>query len=324
MKYGRGKWLYGTFLLVARDAAKRFAFGHGSGKGRSGSWHPLILRWRQRRKRQKELPTARAATSGSILWSPKFHFHYATYLGDRKWRDRASGSVPATGVSETRIVLDHPWKQVRGAELPRQPHRAYRPLRPFHAGQGSRPKIVAGLSPSTGSSQPHVAHSTASPAAGRPPGTPFGTMPQVFRARTKREERSQPFQTQSRIWEHRVQIFRARLPTHDGDRIPHRSPEPGAVRVKFDATEELVWRRAKRPPTEVFGVEHQQATFDSFDRAAVSSFQSPEVHNSSPSSERAALLPITKLDPSLVDRLTDDVIRRVEQRARIERQRRGL
>jgi hypothetical protein len=148
-------------------------------------------------------------------------------------------------------------------------------------------------------------------------------MTQVFRPRSKREERSQPFQTQSRIWEHWLHIFRARVPTH-GDRLPHRSPESRAVRVKFDATEELVWRRAKRPPTEVVDVEHQQATFDAFDRPAVRSFQSQEVLNSSPSPERAALLPITKLDPSFVDRLTDDVIRRVEQRARIERQRRGL
>jgi hypothetical protein len=148
-------------------------------------------------------------------------------------------------------------------------------------------------------------------------------MPQVLRARTKKEERSQSFQTRLRIWEHCLHIFRARLPMPDA-RLPHRSPEPRAVRVKFDAPEELVWRRAQRPPTEVVEVEHQPATFDSFDSPAVHSFQSPEMLNSSPSSARAALLPVTKLDPSFVDRLTEDVIRRVEQRARIERQRRGL
>lgn len=323
MKYGRGKWLYGTFLLVARDAARRFASGHGVGKGRRGSWHPLILRWRQRRERQKELPTARAATSGSISWFPTFHFHYATYLGNRKWRDRASGSVPVTAVSETRIVQAHSWEHVRGTGLPRQPQPASRPLRPFHAGRGSRPKFDAGLSASPSSSQPHVSHSTAPSAAGRLPGVPFEALPRVFRARTKSEERSQPFQTQARIREHWLQIFRARLPVH-GDSLPRLSPEPGAVRVKVDASEELVWRRAKRPPAEVVAVEHQQAAFDSFDRPDVRSLQSREVLNSSPSPERVAPSPITKLDPSFVDRLTDDVIRRVEQRARIERQRRGL
>ena len=33
---------------------------------------------------------------------------------------------------------------------------------------------------------------------------------------------------------------------------------------------------------------------------------------------------MTDLDPAFVDRLTDDVIRRVERRVRIERERRGL
>lgn len=38
----------------------------------------------------------------------------------------------------------------------------------------------------------------------------------------------------------------------------------------------------------------------------------------------AAATRITSLDPALVDRLTDDVIRRVERRVRIERERRGI
>jgi len=37
-----------------------------------------------------------------------------------------------------------------------------------------------------------------------------------------------------------------------------------------------------------------------------------------------ATLHLRDFDPSLLNRLTDDVIRRVERRARIERERRGL
>jgi hypothetical protein len=33
---------------------------------------------------------------------------------------------------------------------------------------------------------------------------------------------------------------------------------------------------------------------------------------------------MTTLDPGMMDRLTDDVIRRVERRVRIERERRGI
>jgi hypothetical protein len=39
---------------------------------------------------------------------------------------------------------------------------------------------------------------------------------------------------------------------------------------------------------------------------------------------RAVTASVTNLDPSLWDRLADDVIRRVERRVRIERERRGL
>jgi hypothetical protein len=38
----------------------------------------------------------------------------------------------------------------------------------------------------------------------------------------------------------------------------------------------------------------------------------------------ASAIQISDLDPRFVDRLTDDVIRRVERRVRIERERRGL
>ena len=38
----------------------------------------------------------------------------------------------------------------------------------------------------------------------------------------------------------------------------------------------------------------------------------------------AAPAPIAELDPRVMDRLADDVIRRVERRARIERERRGV
>jgi hypothetical protein len=43
-----------------------------------------------------------------------------------------------------------------------------------------------------------------------------------------------------------------------------------------------------------------------------------------PSVASAGAARITALDPALVDRLTDDVIRQVERRVRIERERRGI
>jgi hypothetical protein len=43
-----------------------------------------------------------------------------------------------------------------------------------------------------------------------------------------------------------------------------------------------------------------------------------------PRSDAATAGLVTKLDPALMDRLANDVIRRMEKRVRIERERRGL
>jgi hypothetical protein len=49
-----------------------------------------------------------------------------------------------------------------------------------------------------------------------------------------------------------------------------------------------------------------------------------ELDPAAPPVRAAASQTVMKLDPALVDRLADDVIRRVERRVRIERERRGL
>ena len=321
MKYGRGKWVYGAFAMVARDAAQRFAFNTGNPTGGRGSWRPLILRWRLRRNRLAKPESGRVAAQAPSLWFPQSHFHYATYLGDRMPHNRASGSPSTSRVTATRIVQDHQWTNVRPAELPRKTFPAYSPLRRFYSRESARPGIDAGFTTTPGSTRPPGGRSGASPAA-RPPRALLGKTPRVACARARREEGAQPFHTHSRIWRHWLQVFRMRRPTLD-DRIPHRSPERKALGVRFDSPEELVWRRAKRPPAEVVDIDRHQAASDSY-RPAVRSFQSQQVANLSPVSERATAAQITTLDSGFLDRLTDTVIRRVEQRARIERQRRGL
>jgi hypothetical protein len=136
------------------------------------------------------------------------------------------------------------------------------------------------------------------------------------------DERGQGFQSHSQTSERWLQIFRVRQPTLDYS-LPHRSPERKSRQITFSEPEELLWRRANRPATEVPKDEVHQVASDYFEPTAARTFQRSEAIDQSPVSERAPLQ-ITKLDPGLLDRLTDDVIRRVEQRARIERQRRGL
>jgi hypothetical protein len=111
--------------------------------------------------------------------------------------------------------------------------------------------------------------------------------------------------------------------------MPDRRPAVGrslkkSTRIFPDTSEDLVWRRNPPPATNseirsnlnTAGVVEPRSVNTTGDDAPAGTV--------SPSINRTQPQPITKLDPALVDRLTDDVIRRVEQRARIERQRRGL
>jgi hypothetical protein len=136
------------------------------------------------------------------------------------------------------------------------------------------------------------------------------------------KEQTSPFQRQSRSWQHWLQIFHTRSLT--ADPVPDRSQPKRASRIQIDRPEELVWRRVIRPTTEVAEAEHRPEVAASVQRSALRSFESQEPAKISAPIERLTAAQIVSLDPSFVDRLTDDVIRRVEKRAQIERQRRGL
>ena len=321
MKYGRCKWLYSSLLLVARDAARRFTFGHGIAARSRGSWVPMVLQWRQRRRQQK-LMTRCAAATKPILWFPQFHFHYATHVSNQPLRSRSVKSTPAAGGPGTRIMLDHRWTTVRAAELRHQTHPHSRPLISSYVNEVFRPKDAGASTSSKGLQHPGDAPAIAPQVTRRPVALQFGKAARV-NPKGKIEERTQYFQTHSRTWHNWLQILRVRQSTL-ADHLPHHSIPSNSRRVTFNDPEDLVWRRPKRPAPETPQVESGQLSFDSVARPAVRSFQSQDVVSPSPPTERATVLPITSLDPSFVDRLTEDVIRRVQQRALIERQRRGL
>ena len=91
---------------------------------------------------------------------------------------------------------------------------------------------------------------------------------------------------------------------------------------QFDRPAELVWRRPQiQQAITAVGSPEAAALIPSTPIVG----STTEVTRSKPVAlEQTAVLATTKIDPALLDRLTDDVIRRVDQRMRIERQRRGL
>jgi hypothetical protein len=125
---------------------------------------------------------------------------------------------------------------------------------------------------------------------------------------TRVEESSKILKTYSylREHEHRSQVFSYLSASHE--------THLKTSRTQFDRAEELVWR----------DVTVANVTQTTNQKPVGAPTVSTHAESASSSSNKLTPQQITKLDPGLLDRLTDDVIRRVEKRARIERQRRGL
>lgn len=104
----------------------------------------------------------------------------------------------------------------------------------------------------------------------------------------------------------------------------HRRQESKRFQLQFDNPEELVWHRGVRSPTAMAQNGDQERPESSHRQPLQSMPSHAEAPAVSPAIERTAATQLTKIDPGLMDRLADDVIRRVEKRLRIERERRGL
>jgi hypothetical protein len=322
MIYAAGKWLYGAFALVARDAARRFVGDRRSSSRRRSFWRPISLRWQRRRRHQVNLSAARSASRAPVVLFPQFHFHYTTHRNEQTHHDRVPGPAAATRLAATRAVLVSHWSTLHARALSPQPHPAHRAWLSFDAHQNSRRNIDAGLIGTLGSAKMAGSHSITPSALNRLRPRQLEQTAEPVRPGRWRKEQTPPFLTQSRSWQHRLQVFHSR--SLIADPAPDRSQPNKASRIQVDRPEELVWRRVIRPTTEVAEAERRQEVSDSVPRPALRTFQSQEATPKSAPIEQSTAAQIIKLDPSFLDRLTDDVIRRVEKRAQIERQRRGL
>lgn len=93
----------------------------------------------------------------------------------------------------------------------------------------------------------------------------------------------------------------------------------------LERRDELVWRRIKNI-TSIEEERSQSRRVVDQREEAITSKSAPKTERafSSQASRAAASAAVMKFDPALVDRLTNEIIRKVEKRARIERERRGI
>jgi hypothetical protein len=312
--------------LGARVAAMRFARRCGQGGGARGAWLPATMRWRRRRQTAQPSRGLRgAAASSTTIWAPRFHLHFGAQAGDRVARSTPAASRPAAAIQRTRAIVVHRHSAaVRLATAMMPPHRGQRVPRLFATGTSAVGKAHAVAVTPARSSMAATAPSLHLRGASRPQHTPFTRPVATTRQTVVKEQERRPVGADHHLDARALPLVRRRStpPETDAPRR-HQSAAPSPSHVGYGP--ELAWRRAAPTATPAAGDGADSDAPNAAQRAAARSFPTRETAPEPPApASRPAPRRLTELDPALVDRLADDVIRRIEKRARIERDRRGF
>ncbi|NOT63603.1 MAG: hypothetical protein HOP19_25610 [Acidobacteria bacterium] len=287
------------------------------------NWRSLALHWRRDRRPLRQA-AARVTAQTTVIRLSQFHYHLAAHSNERVRIERQTASVPALTTPWTRVTFHHHrqsgWLSVRAAAplphftrvlLMAQPARLLSP--PTHARET--------VSLSNRSRLPN-----APPAvlryARRRSAVLFERRVNVLRV--SEAERTRPLPGYSRSQTHWLPVSVARSSKEDDESVPSHTQPDRPYQFPVEQMEELVWRkRQPLPITNESGATPERVEFSR--GGAVRSVATHEMPQGvSAFSERPAASLVATLDPGLLDRLTNDVIHRVEKRMRIERERRGL
>lgn len=312
-------------LLAALEAAKRFSPRPVRAGAPRDGWRPVVLRWKRARKYLRDSRTNRVALPANVRVFPRFYFSSTTFVTDRSRRAGSSGGLfSAAQITGGRIVMDQNRNNVRKLGTPLTPARMPSAkaviLQPNILTSNARPQLRDPGEASRFSITQLIATTSCARRRMRL------ERPSITGRMTKTGQRpSQTPQKPSRFFFHSIHQF-SRRPGTPQDNALRRVADRKPVEWKIDRPEELLWRRADRPSASIEeNAARNHQTSDSVHRASVRSDAGRETSEIlSPAFTQPQAMQITKLDPVLVDRLTDDVIRKVEKRMRIERERRGL
>lgn len=315
-----------TLFLPARDAARRFVPPIVESclkvKGRGVGWRPIVLRWRKRGKHLPNVIVYRATAGTKSLSWPQFHFHFANYQTNQSSTNISRAPILSTRVFDTRIIRNELRASVRRPTAS-QERFAYRSTPSINSALHPAAKRWQFEHPFLSAPKSRTARSVASHVAA-PPKYLF-SRPAVSSVRPFRTKGNLvPQSRQLRIVNYWSPLLLAPSRTKSDSASP-RAPERKVLVPQYHRTEELVWRRISKSTAEITErVRHLESIVSSdgpSPRAVANEQTAVEVARAV---EAVGATPVTKLDPALMDRLANDVIRRVEQRVRIERERRGL
>lgn len=318
----RGMRRFPGLALTARAAASLFAAPARGVRRSVDPWRPLSLRWRRRRARREPIRLGSGAITSRAIWLPQFHLHFSALAGAAWHRTAPAGSMRVTHVHDAKpAVINHRWLARRRPALSMQSSGADRLAR-FGATTVSFPRT--GPAPSQ--------------LRARRAWAPLGVTNGASAAGRERQPLLERIAaTVSRIGRdpYRLRFQWRRLHPRSTPAEPpiqpaarRRTPAPplgegAAYSPRAYRAAEMSWRSERtQPAIRISEGPHRGSSPTGSDHSHITDTSPADVTR--PRAEQVATPSHTPLTPALMERLTDDVIRRVERRVRIERERRGL
>lgn len=294
-----------------------------SARHRPVGWRPITFVWRRRRTTRKGAPLGHSAPSGLACWTSHLHLHFTTFLsGQRRTVARLiSSHLLSVRAGPGRVVhgASMPRMQIRDTVIPPRTRLASGPPRAVHISHEIRwwdiPPMNCGRQRSSRHTVPglgvHFHAHDGSTRTVRPISSIAVTEPHVR------------FTISTRVYQPRRPHQRSADDTHS--LLTHSRFTRGSPHWQLHHPATLVWRRETEPD----GAPNSHARRSHVDWSAPHSSARPLVIDQRVTTSRlATTLPHAQqqatVDQPTLDRLADDVIRRVERRARIDRERRGL
>jgi len=314
----------GALALSARTAASRFLPLERVRRPR-GAWRPIALRWRTGRSQGRWIARSHRATPTAHSVLVRLDMRPGRRVVEWSARRLRPARVPTMWrppIARTFAApVPHLGRPAAGAPWARPPARG------LHSAVATRLLLAGGFRPI-----PATERSL------RPAGAPASMATAGRVRRSFVVER--PGRTSRGLVAERAPAPRRRTPgLHARERhvlhaTPMRLPAPTARRSGRAESPrraphpapEIVWRRAPAVRTDAAEGGARAEIGASAVRGSTPAVPAggEAASATSPHAGRPAAPLLARLDPALVDRLTDDVIRRVERRVRIERERRGL
>lgn len=309
--------------LTAASAALRFKRAGRRKHGQRTIWLSIVLYWRKARRGVGQVVAGRPTSRQAMSWSSHVHLHVNTVRHEPPSHRVFSQSVESTTSyvwrreSQTRFLMQRESRQQW-----REIHRLWR----------AEPGLADRHNPG-----PTNIRSVSSPPTRTAPVLKTVTMNYRI-ARTGWEHRSEGLSRSGgrRIGPTEEGFFGRHPPSRRVWRIlGHREitdqivSAPSNVgrevrRMHAGGSVELVWRQNQQLSSQTQKETVGRTTFPSLGGAVTVGHTQEWTFQERAPAMRAEAARGVALDPGVISQIADDVIRRVEQRARIERERRGL